>query len=79
MASTEFHGSRQQTSSIVGGWMFWLPLLINRLKLWQAVARERRQLRFLDNDVLTDIGLSRTDAKREGNRPFWDTDGLDLR
>ena len=79
MASTEIHGSHRRTSSIAGGWMFWLPLLINRLKLWQAVARERRHLRLLDDDVLVDVGLSRADAKREGHRPFWDTDGLDLR
>ena len=41
---------------------------------WQAVARQRHQLRQLaDNpDRLADIGISRDDALQEGKKPFWD-------
>ena len=34
--------------------------------------RERRSLMQLDDRGLKDIGLSRADADREWNRPFWD-------
>lgn len=37
-----------------------------------AVARQRRRLLALDDDLLKDIGLSRADAEKEGRRGFWD-------
>ncbi|KAF1056177.1 MAG: hypothetical protein GAK44_00297 [Pseudomonas delhiensis] len=37
---------------------------------WQRI-RTRRQLLELDDAQLSDIGLSRADAVREGSRPFW--------
>lgn len=41
---------------------------------WQAMARQRHQLRQLadDSDRLADIGISRGDALQESKRPFWD-------
>ena len=39
---------------------------------YQRVARQRRQLRKLDESALKDIGIERTDALREANRSFWD-------
>ena len=36
------------------------------------VARQRRQLRALDQRALKDIGLSRADTCREARRGFWD-------
>ncbi|MEM7044119.1 MAG: DUF1127 domain-containing protein [Pseudomonadota bacterium] len=79
MASIEFPSNRRRSSWLSSRWTSSLALLINRLKLRQAAARERRQLRSLDNDILMDIGLSRTDVQREASRSFWDTDGMDLR
>lgn len=37
-----------------------------------SVARERRQLLALEDHELKDIGISRADAEKEGNRAFWD-------
>ena len=36
------------------------------------VARQRRRLLALDERMLKDIGLSRSDAEREAHRGFWD-------
>ena len=45
---------------------------ITTLLRWQELARERRALLRLDDHMLKDIGLSRADAMREAERPFWD-------
>ena len=37
-----------------------------------SVWTQRRALRSLDADALRDIGLTRTEAKAEASRPFWD-------
>lgn len=46
-----------------------------RLRAWQAIARQRRTLRHLDDAALADIGLNRTAAQAEADRPFWDAPG----
>jgi uncharacterized protein YjiS (DUF1127 family) len=38
---------------------------------WRHRTRSRRELMGLDHSGLRDIGLSRCDAEREGNKPFW--------
>lgn len=48
------------------------PSLSRLVQLWGAVARQRSALARLDNDALTDIGLTRDEAQREAARPFWD-------
>lgn len=37
-----------------------------------ALHRQRQQLAALDDHLLRDIGLTRTDVERETARPFWD-------
>lgn len=41
-------------------------------KTWQEVSRQRKELSSFSDDLLKDIGLSRVDADREANRPYWD-------
>jgi uncharacterized protein YjiS (DUF1127 family) len=54
-----------------------LTSLVLRLLRWQELARQRRALAAMDDHMLKDIGLSRADARREAERPFWDDgDGL---
>lgn len=48
------------------------PSLLARLATWRRIARERRQLAELEPHMLADMGLTRDDALREANRPFWD-------
>jgi len=47
--------------------------------LCREVQRKRAALRYLDDRILKDIGISRVDALREASRPFGDVDlaGLD--
>ena len=39
---------------------------------WREVSYQRRQLRNISDNLLKDIGISRIDADREANRPFWE-------
>ncbi len=50
----------------------WLQRLDRRLRRWQQVRSERRQLWSLSDAMLKDIGLTRADVERESSRPFWD-------
>ncbi|OAN77689.1 hypothetical protein A8B82_12315 [Sulfitobacter sp. EhC04] len=49
-----------------------------RSSLWagflrlRAIARSRRRLGQLDNHLLQDIGVNRTEAQKEARRPPWD-------
>jgi uncharacterized protein YjiS (DUF1127 family) len=38
---------------------------------WRERARSRRLLQRLDDRMLRDVGLSRSDADREGAKHFW--------
>lgn len=38
---------------------------------WQERARQRHHLATLDDRLLRDIGLSRVEAMRETEKPFW--------
>ena len=41
------------------------------IALWAARARQRRILATFDDRLLSDIGITRTDAMRECEKPFW--------
>lgn len=43
-----------------------------QLRRWWQLAEQRRALARLDERTLLDLGLSRADAIRESERPFWD-------
>ncbi len=45
--------------------------LLDTLLEWRRRANSRRDLLALDHRLLKDIGISRTDAIREGDKPFW--------
>ncbi|WP_084332571.1 DUF1127 domain-containing protein [Marinobacterium jannaschii] len=42
-----------------------------RVKHWLRNYQSRRQLTRLDSHMLKDIGISRADALREAEKPFW--------
>ncbi|NVK43551.1 MAG: DUF1127 domain-containing protein [Oceanospirillaceae bacterium] len=39
-------------------------------RAWER-SQSRRDLLALDDHMLKDIGISRADAVREGDKPFW--------
>jgi len=48
-----------------------LRAVLDRIAHWRQNARGRAQLAKLDERLLKDIGLSRSEAWREANTPFW--------
>ncbi|NYZ15952.1 DUF1127 domain-containing protein [Azospirillum sp. RWY-5-1] len=49
------------------GWRTLRAILVR----WLERRRQRLALRDLDHHLLRDIGISRSDARREGRKPFW--------
>ncbi len=48
------------------------PSFRKRLTARLQIMRERAALRDLSDEQLQDLGLSRFEAEKEANRPFWD-------
>ena len=44
---------------------------IEILLMWQRCANERHAMVHLDDKVLRDLGLSRSEVFRESRKPFW--------
>ena len=42
-----------------------------RIAEWQRRSRSRHELEGLSDATLQDIGITRCDAQREMNKPFW--------
>jgi uncharacterized protein YjiS (DUF1127 family) len=49
-------------------------IAVERATLWYSRARERRVLGELDERMLRDIGLTRSEAEVESERAFWQGD-----
>jgi uncharacterized protein YjiS (DUF1127 family) len=45
--------------------------VVTTLREWRRRARDRAHLAELDDRMLKDIGLTRTDAEFLINKPFW--------
>ena len=45
--------------------------LVDVLLAWEERSRQRRSLYFLDDRMLTDMGLTRADVDEEARKPFW--------
>ncbi len=48
------------------------PSFLSRLWASYELGRTRARLRELPDYLLADIGISRSEAEREGNRASWD-------
>jgi uncharacterized protein YjiS (DUF1127 family) len=44
---------------------------LDQVSKWRGRRCQRRSLATLDDRLLADAGLSRTDQDRECNKPFW--------
>ena len=47
--------------------------IIAKLRFWRRISAQRAELGKMSDDLLKDIGISRTEAAYEAQRPFWDT------
>jgi uncharacterized protein YjiS (DUF1127 family) len=45
--------------------------LLERVQLWLERRHQRRTLLGLNDHLLKDIGVSRSEAWAEGQKPFW--------
>ena len=45
--------------------------ILETVLVWQERDQQRRHLAALDDRLLRDMGISRTDAAREAAIPFW--------
>ncbi len=50
----------------------WSLRACERLQLWRERVRQRRALGGLNDHMLKDLGLSRSDAGRETGKRFWE-------
>lgn len=48
-----------------------LPTFLSRFRDWRERARGRHLLQQLDDRMLRDVGLTRSDVERECNKHFW--------
>ncbi|HEX3525405.1 MAG TPA: DUF1127 domain-containing protein [Stellaceae bacterium] len=48
-----------------------LPNLLDRFRGWREQARGRHLLQHLDDRMLRDVGLTRSDVDRECAKHFW--------
>ena len=49
----------------------WIVAATRRLIRWRETRRQRQHLAALDDRMLRDIGLSRSDVQVEVEKPFW--------
>lgn len=45
--------------------------MLRTIASWVERSRQRRELATLDDHLLADIGLTRAQALRESDKPFW--------
>jgi len=45
--------------------------VVTTLNTWQDRARERQHLASLEPHMMKDIGIERSDLRREVGKPFW--------
>ena len=69
---------RNQTQAEVDGWIGVRgqqvglgTALLQLATSWFARLRDRRQLAELDDRMLRDLGLTRSDIRHEADKPFW--------
>lgn len=71
MTTMELRKAGVASLSATGSFLSLLRDLVERLLVWQERWEQRERLSGLDEHILRDIGLSRADAAREANKPFW--------
>lgn len=72
MAQPSLHQSTSQSPTVPEPRLFGaLTVLSGLLAVWYARLKQRQDLAELDPRLLRDIGVSRAEAAREAEKPFW--------
>jgi uncharacterized protein YjiS (DUF1127 family) len=73
MAATHWHGTRARPrrNNAIVALNDAANHVVETLGEWRRRTRERAELAALDDRMLKDIGLTRTDAEFLSNKPFW--------
>jgi uncharacterized protein YjiS (DUF1127 family) len=64
-------GAAREAGAFGGRFSARLAAAFDKLFTWMERARQRQALAALDNHLLKDIGLTRTDILDEVRKPFW--------
>lgn len=72
MANVGLNVDQSRTYAVFAAIGRWLKVFAAWCAACARRSKERRKLARLDERMLKDIGISRLDALREANRPFWD-------
>lgn len=62
--------SRSQAVRDVFG-LGWFYSFRSLLVCWHERVRQRKHLNMLDDRLLVDLGLTRSDVNHESQKPFW--------
>ena len=71
MAAIHWHGPRPRRNNAIVALNDTANHVVATLGEWRRRNRERAELAALDDRMLKDIGLTRTDAEFLSNKPFW--------
>ncbi len=63
--------TNEPARSISGNMKIQLAKIWRLLRMWRQRSQQRRALAQLNDFMLKDIGISRSDASNEANKPFW--------
>jgi uncharacterized protein YjiS (DUF1127 family) len=66
LSGAAVHGADSRRKDASG-----LARFVNLLEIWAERLRARRELAEMSDVMLKDIGLSRSDASQEWDKPFW--------
>jgi uncharacterized protein YjiS (DUF1127 family) len=64
-------GTAREAGAFASSFSGRLAAAFDKLFTWMERARQRQALAALDNHLLKDIGLTRTDIIDEVRKPFW--------
>jgi uncharacterized protein YjiS (DUF1127 family) len=64
------HGPARR-QSWAGVLLGWAGATASMVVLWSERSRSRGALADLDDDLLQDVAITRTAARRESRKPFW--------
>ncbi len=70
-ACEDYRSVVQKPTNWRAEWILAYRALVGRLSVYRMRSRTRRELGFLSDAQLADLGIDRVDAENESVKPFW--------